>query len=101
MADREDSREAWEQELVDAQRGITFEEGRRRSEIITKKLSASSAPIADFAHLLMLLFASVFFAVAFLIFSSEMVHNIAVGLVVLAAGLTLLVAAFWRTRRPG
>jgi hypothetical protein len=34
---REESREEWEKELIDAQRGFTFDEGLRQAQIITKR----------------------------------------------------------------
>jgi hypothetical protein len=101
MHNREESREEWEKELIDVQRGITFDEGLRRAQIITKKLSATPAPIPDFARLVMLLLTGAFLVVAFLIFSSDVSHKSALGVAALAVTCCLGVAAFRRRRKQG
>jgi hypothetical protein len=93
MHDQEESREEWEKELVDIQRGVTFEEGLRRTQIITKRLSATTAPIPDFSHLVMLLLSAVFLAITFFVFSSDIPHKITVGVASLAVSCCLGVAA--------
>jgi hypothetical protein len=98
MEDREESREEWEKELVDVQRGITFDEGLRRAQIITKKLSDTPAPIPDFAHLIMLLLCGALVVVAFFVFSSDIRYKTELGVAVLTAGCCLGVAAFRRPR---
>ena len=98
MEDREESHEEWEQELIDAQRGITFDEGLRQAQIVAKRLSATPAPIPDFAHLVMLLLNGVFLVVAFFVFSSDIRYKVELGTAVLMAGCCLGVAAFRRHR---
>jgi len=68
MDDREESREEWEKELIDVQLGVTFADELRQAQIITKKLSASPAPIPDFTHLVMLLLGGTFLVGGVLIF---------------------------------
>jgi hypothetical protein len=97
MHDGEESREEWEQEILDAQHGVTFDEQLRRAQVITKKLSATPAPISDFHHLMMLLLSGVALAISFLIFSSDISHKSVFGLMSLVVSLFLGVAAF---RRP-
>jgi hypothetical protein len=41
MDDQEESREEWEKELIDSQRGVTPAEGLRAGQIFAKKLSAT------------------------------------------------------------
>ncbi len=94
MLDLQESREEWEKELVDVQRGVTFEEGLRGAQIVTKKLSVSPAPIADFKHLVMLILSAVFLAIAFLVFSSDVPHEITFGVASLAVSCCLGVASF-------
>lgn len=100
MDDHEESREEWEKEFVDVQRHYTFADGLRSSQIIAKKLSATPAPIPDFAHLVRLLLSVVLLAGGFLIFSSHIPHNTVLGLAVLAAGCFLAISAFrWFHKR--
>ncbi|MFZ3341116.1 MAG: hypothetical protein WA609_05375 [Terriglobales bacterium] len=85
--------------MIDVQRGITFDQGMRSAEIITKKLSATPAPIPDLAHLLMLLFSGAFLAATFLLFSTDIQHKTTLGIAALTISLGLGVAAFWRFRK--
>jgi hypothetical protein len=94
MHNLEESREEWEKEFVDVQRTITFDQGLRSVQIISKKLSATPAPISDFAHLLMLLVSGGFLVAAFLVFSSNVSHKVILGIAILSAGGYLGVAAF-------
>jgi hypothetical protein len=93
MPDSEESREDWERELVDLQRGITPAEGLRRSQILTKKLSATPAPIVDLAHLLKFLFGVVFFVISFLAFSSGIRYGSAFAGLAFIVGCYLAIAA--------
>jgi hypothetical protein len=86
MSDREESREEWEQEIKDVQRGVTFPEGLRRAQIISKRLSATPAPIPDFVHFLRFLLSGVFLGIGFLVLSSDIPHNKLLGLAVVIAG---------------
>jgi len=100
MRDHDESREEWEKELIDVQRGITFDQGRRRAEIITRKLSATPAPIADFAHLVMLLFSAALLVVAFVVFSSDSLHKTRLSIAIVAASCGLVVGAVrWRRKQ--
>lgn len=94
MDDPEQSREEWEKELSDVQHSITFSEGLRSAQIIAKKLSASPAPIADFAHLLRLVLSGILLVIGSAVFSSDIGHKTAIGIAALAAGCCLGVAAF-------
>jgi hypothetical protein len=99
MADSEESREEWEKELIDVQRCITFDQGLRQAQIISKKLGTTPAPIPDFAHLVMLLFSGAFLVVAFFVFSSDVPYKLAIGAAALTVSGFLGVAAFQRARR--
>ena len=101
MEKSKESREEWEKELVDVQHGLTFEEGRRSAQIVAKKLSATPAPIPDFAHLLMLLFSGAFFAATFLLFRTDIPHKTLLGFVALSISISLGIAAFRRSRNRG
>ena len=92
--DREQSRKEWEKEIVDLQRGVTFDAGLRRAQIITRKLSAIPAPIPDFAHLVRLLLSGILLVIGFVVFSSDIRHKVALGVAALAASCCLGVAAF-------
>jgi hypothetical protein len=98
MADREESRKEWERELIDVQHSVTFDQELRCAEIITKKLSATPAPIPDFAHLLMLLFSGAFLVATFLLFSTDIRHKTLLGLVALSVSICFAIAAFRRSR---
>jgi hypothetical protein len=101
MDDQEESREEWEKELIDSQRGVTPAEGLRAGQIFAKKLSATPAPIPDFAHLVMLVLSGTFIGIAFLVFSSDISRKTALGVAALATGCCLGVAAFRRHRQRG
>lgn len=99
MTNHEESREEWEQELIDVQRGVTFDAGLRRAQIITKKFSATPAPIPDFAHLVMLILSGAFLVVAFELFSSSVHHKTLFSILALTASCCLGIAAFQRFRK--
>lgn len=101
MDNQEESREEWEKEIIDVQHSVTFPEGLRSVQIIAKKLSASPAPISNFAHLVRLLLSGVFLSGSFFVFSSEIPHKMALGLAVLAASCHLGISAFRRPNRRG
>jgi hypothetical protein len=101
MDDPEEPREEWEKELRDVQHGITFSEGLRSTQIIAKRLSASPAPISDFAHLVRLFLSGTFLVIGFLAFSSDIAHRTALGVAALAAGCCLGIAAFRWPRQRG
>ena len=94
MGDHEESREDWEKEFIDVQRHYTFADGLRSSQIIAKKLSATPAPIPDFAHLVRLLLGGVFLACGFFLFSSDIQHKTLLGLAALASSCCFGVSAF-------
>jgi hypothetical protein len=100
MVDHEESREDWEKEFVDVQRHYTFDDAMRSNQIIAKKLSATPAPVTDFAHLVRLLLSGVLLVSGFLMFSFDIPHNTVVGLAVLAASCLLGISAFrWPQKR--
>jgi hypothetical protein len=101
MTKHEESREEWEQEISDVQRGVTFPDGLRRAQIISKKASATPAPIPDFAHFVRFLLSGVSLGIGFLILSSEIPHKTALGVAVLVTGCCLGIAAFRWTRKRG
>jgi len=101
MEDREESRKEWERELIDVQRSVTFDQEVRCAQIVTKKLSATPAPIPDFAHLLMLIFSGAFLGATFLLFSTDIQHKTLLGLVALSVSICLGIAAFRRSRHRG
>ncbi|MFZ0481288.1 MAG: hypothetical protein WAL71_19265 [Terriglobales bacterium] len=102
MTDRQgQSREEWEQQFIDVQHSLGPAEGLRASQIIAKKLSASPAPIRDFAHLVRLPLSGIFLVGAFLVFSSDISHKTALGLAALAAGCWVGVAAFRWPHKQG
>jgi len=101
MTEREESREEWEQEISDVQRSVTFPEGLRSAQIISKRASASPAPIPDFNHFVRFLLSGVFLGIGFLIFSSEIPYKTAFGMAALAIACCLGIAAFRWTRRRG
>ena len=101
MHDREESREEWEKEFSDIQHGVTPADGLRAGQIIAKRLSASPAPILDFAHLVRLLLSGVFLACGFFVCSSDIPHKTALGVVVLATGCCLGVSSFRWPRKRG
>ncbi|MGB8013652.1 MAG: hypothetical protein WCF68_18720 [Terriglobales bacterium] len=101
MPDPEGSRKEWEKEIIDVQHSVTFPEELRSAQIIAKKLSSTPAPIPDFAHLVRLLLSGMFLVGAFLVFSSDISHKTALGIVALAAGCCLGVAAFRWHRKHG
>jgi hypothetical protein len=94
MANREESREEWEKELIDVQHTVTFDEGLRASQIIAKKLSVTPAPVPDFAHLVRLLVSGALLTIGLLVFSTDVPHKTALGIASLAAGCCLGIAAF-------
>jgi hypothetical protein len=97
--DQEQSREEWEKEFVDVQRHFTFADGLRSSQIVAKKLSATPAPIPDFAHLIRLLLGGILLAVGFIAFSADIPHNTALGVAILAVACCLSATAFRWTRK--
>ena len=99
MSDGEQSREEWEQEIKDVQRSITFPERLRQAQIISKRASATPAPIPDFAHLLRFVFSGVFLTIGFFVFSSDIPHRTLLGVVTLTAGCGLGVSAFRLSRK--
>ena len=99
MHESEGSREEWERELVDVQRGITPAEGLRRSQILTKKLGATPAPITDFAHLLKFFFGVAFLVISFLAFSSGIRYGHAFAGFAFIVGCYLAVAAVQGNRK--
>jgi hypothetical protein len=101
MPDREQSRGEWEQEIEDVQRGVTFPEELRQAQIISKRASATPAPIPDFAHLLRFLLSGVLLGIGFLVFSLDIPHNKLLGVAILIVGCCLGVAAFRFTRKRG
>jgi hypothetical protein len=101
MKNQEQSREEWEKELSDVQRNVTPGDDLRSAQIIAKRLSASPAPIADFAHLVTLLISGALLVGAYLVLSSELSHRMVIGLAVLAASVCLGIAAFWRRNKRG
>ena len=92
--DQEQSREEWEKEFIDVQRHYTFADGLRSSQIVAKKLSATPAPIPDFAHLVRLLLSGMFLAGGFFVFSSDLPYKTPFGAVALTVGCCLGVSAF-------
>lgn len=101
MTEHEESREEWQQELSDVQHSVTFPEGLRSAQIISKRASASPAPIPDLNHLVRFLLSILFLGIGFLIFSSEIAYKMAFGMVALAIGCCLGITAFRWTRRRG
>ena len=100
LDDQEQSREEWEKEFVDVQRHHTFADGLRSSQIVAKKLSATPAPIPDFAHLIRLLLGGILLVIGFIAFSADMPHNTALGVAILAAACCLGATAFrWTSKR--
>jgi hypothetical protein len=101
MPDPEESREEWEKEIIDVQHSVTFPEALRSAQIIAKKLSASPAPISDFAHLVRLLLSGILLVIGFVVLSSDIPHKTAFGVVILTAGCCLGIAAFRWPRQHG
>jgi hypothetical protein len=99
MNEREKSREEWEREFTDVQRGVTPGEWLRADQIMARKLSASPAPIPDFAHLVRAVLSGVLLALAIAIFSSNIPHKMWFGLAALVAGCCLGTTAFQRKRK--
>ena len=99
MPDQEESRDAWEKEIIDVQHSLTFPEGLRSAQIIAKKLSTSPAPIQDFSHLLRLFISGILLVVGFVVFSSDIPHKIALGVAALVASCFLGGTAFRWPRR--
>jgi len=98
--DQEQSREEWEREFIDVQRHYTFADGLRSSQIVAKKLSATPAPIPDFAHLVRLLLSGILLVIGFVAFSADIPHNTALGVAILIAGCCLGATAFrWTSKR--
>jgi hypothetical protein len=95
------SREEWEKELRDVQRNVTPGDDLRSAQIIAKNLSASPAPIQDFAHLLRLLLSCILLVMGFGVFSSNIPHKTALGIAALAASCCLGVSAFRWPRKRG
>jgi hypothetical protein len=92
--DNREPREEWEKEFREVQRNVTPGDELRSAQIIARRFSASPAPIADFAHLLRLVLSGILPVVGFVVFSSDIPHEIALGVAVLAASCCLGVAAF-------
>ena len=94
------SREEWEKELRDVQRNVTPGDDLRSAQIIARNLSATPAPIQDFAHLLMLLLGCILLVMSFGVFFSNIPHKTALGIAVLAASCCLGVSTFrWPHKR--
>jgi Na+/H+ antiporter NhaD/arsenite permease-like protein len=94
-----ESREEWEKEIIDVQYSVTFPEELRSAQIIAKKLSASPAPISDFAHLVRLLLCGILLVIGFVAFSTDVPHNRALGIAALAAACCLGATAFrWTSK---
>ncbi len=99
MPDPEESREEWEKEVIDVQHSVSFPEAMRSTQIIAKKLSASPAPIPDFAHLVRLLLSGILLVIGFVAFSANVPHNTALGVAALAAACCLGATAFrWTSK---
>jgi hypothetical protein len=97
---QEQSREEWEKEFIDVQRHYTFADGLRSSQIVARKLSATPAPISDFAHLVRLLLSGILLAIGFVAFSGDIPYNTALGIAILIAGCCLGATAFrWTSKR--
>ena len=100
MDDQKQSREEWEKEFIDVQRHYTFNDGMRSNQIIAKKLSATPAPVPDFAHLVRLLLSGILLVIGFVAFSANIPHNTALGVAILIAGCCLAITAFrWAAKR--
>jgi hypothetical protein len=97
---KSECREEWEKEIRDVQYGLTFPDGLRQLQIISKGASASPAPIPDFAHFVRLLISPVFLATGVLAFSSDIPYKTPIGVAALIAGCFLVFSAFrWPGRR--
>ena len=99
MDRRKQSREEWEQELIEDQYNVTPADGSRVGHILAKK-SSSPGPIPDAAHLIRGILGGAFLATAVGIFSSNISHRAWFGIVTLAAGICLLVSSVrWNSKR--
>ena len=98
--EREKSREEWEREFRDVQRGVTPGEWIRSDQIMAQKLSASPAPIRDASHLIALVVGAALLVFAVAIFQGDNPNKLALGSAILTAGCGLCVAAFrWKRKR--
>ena len=87
MDKREQSRQQWEQEIMERQHNVTPAEQLRTAHHVAK--SGAGAPIVNFAHLARLVLGAALLALALRFFSSGSPYSTALGVVALAAGCYL------------